>query len=249
MNRALLAGVANARENDRIEFPGEKRRIGRYRHLQWQVEHSGSGHLTVIYDITTQIELEETREEMITMLVHDLRSPLNSVLGGIEAASITLNENGSHDTAIHYLDVASRNGKMLLETSNSLLDITKFEAGQIALEYAPLAVEAMISDVIGVVASAAEQARITIETSIAGDLPTLVVDNGFVRRAVANLLDNAFKFSPDGGQIAVTVEREADDKIRFSVADTGPGVPEEFRRKIFEKYRQIPYQKSRTRRT
>src|SRR5262249_25680554 len=62
---AILSAVVHAHENDRIEFPGERRRIGRYRALHWQAEHGGSGHLTVINDITSQVELESAREDMM----------------------------------------------------------------------------------------------------------------------------------------------------------------------------------------
>lgn len=239
-----LAAVVNATPDERFELPGDQRRIGRCRHLPWQSGNT-SGHLTIIYDETSQVELEEAREEMISMLVHDLRSPLTAVVGGIDMAQIVSSEDKDYDKANHFLGLAARSSRRLLDIANSLLDITKFEAGKLVLDCRPLQIDPIFEDAVGILAPTIRPTNITVDVECADDLPTIGADNNLIRRALGNLLDNAIKFTPNNGQITLTAQREGAASIRFSVMDTGPGVPESFRKQIFQKYTQIPGQKGR----
>ncbi len=245
---AQLVRVANAREQERIDLTAEERLLVRCRNLRWQTEKA-SGHLTLIYDITSEVVLEESRQEMTSMLVHDLRGPLTSVVGGIEMAQVFVTENDDRERTLHFLNMAARSGKLLLNMANSLLDISKFESGRMTLERSVLQVEPLFQDVIGSLNTSAQTANIKLNTVCDENLPVLSVDVSMIRRALANLVDNAIKFTPDGGTVSLEAYRESDKSIRFNVADTGPGVPEAFRKRIFEKYGQIPGQKGRRRGT
>jgi PAS domain S-box-containing protein len=233
-----LAAIANARDNERVELPGDERCVVRCRSLRWQSD-SASGHMTLIADVTSQVALEQAREEMASMLIHDLRGPLTSVVGGIEMAQAMLDEN-KPDRTKHFLNMATRNGALLLTMANSLLDIAKFESGRMILDLAPLQVDMLIDEAVDILSNTAHGAGITLTASATPDLPVVMADATMIRRALVNLMDNALKYTPRGGEVCVFAERANDQTICFSVADTGPGVPEAFRQKIFDKYVQVP---------
>jgi signal transduction histidine kinase len=244
----LLAAVANAQEDQQIEFPGDRPRVGRCRNLRWQSDRA-SGHLTLISDVTSQVELEKWREEMTSMLIHDLVSPLNSLVGGLEMAQEMLTEGEDQARVLEFMDMANRNGWVLLSMINSMLDINRLESGRTRLDYTPLQVNTLFEEVIGILANSAQAAKISVTTSCEDDLPALLADHGMIRRTLTNLLDNALKFTPDGGKVVLMARREGDSIIRFSVADTGPGIPEAYRRKLFQRYSRVPGQEGRRRGT
>ncbi len=245
---AQLLQVANVREDERIEFPGDERRIGRCRNLLWTSDRA-NGFLSVIHDITSQIVLEETREEMTSMLIHDLRGPLTSVVGGIELAQSTIAEEQDSAKATTFLGMAFRGGNLLLNMANSLLDIAKFESGTIELERTPLQVQSIFDDVINVLTNSAQAAKIQVAVVCDDNLPNITADNSMLRRAIQNLVDNALKFTPDNGDVMLAARYDSERSVRFEVLDSGPGVPEAFRKRIFEKYGQVPGQKGRRRGT
>ncbi len=240
----MIAVILKADERDRIEFPGDMRRVGRCRHLRWHSDRA-SGHLTMIYDVTSQVELEQSREDLTSMLIHDLLGPLTGIVGGIEIVRSMINDGETQERVLHFLDIAYRNGNLLLDTASSLLDITQLETGRMNLVYTPLDVAALLEEVVGMFSSSAQTAGITVSLSCSGDLPILCVDNRMVRRALANLLDNALKFTPSGGKVTLSAAREGDNMIRLGVIDTGPGIPEAYRRRVFDKYVQVPDQEGR----
>jgi PAS domain S-box-containing protein len=233
-----LLMIADAREDERVEFSGTERQIGMCRNLLWESENA-TGFLSVIHDITSQIVLEETRADMTSMLVHDLRGPLTSVVSGIEMAKLSA----------HFLRISERSGGTLLNLINSLLDITKLEAGAFALDLQPIQAESIFDEVMGILEGSLKNAKLNFSTKIEPDLPTVMGDNALLRRALQNLVDNAIKFTPDGGSVELSIYRAGNQSVRFEVADTGPGVPEAYRKKIFEKYSQVPNQRGRRRGT
>lgn len=232
-----LDALMRAEENRRVEI--SEGRIVSCVHLPWHLEGS-SGHLTVIYDETSQVALEKAREDTIAMLVHDLRSPLNIVVGGLEAVRQSITEIQSEEEALKYLAMAQRGTRRILDITNALLDIAKLESGQMVLECEPLNVQPMFKEVVLDLAHAAQTVEVTIEMRVEDDLPLIYVDSGLVRRAVSNLVDNALKFSPKKSKVTLSASRDGQNGIRLTVADEGPGVPEEYRQVIFEKYRQVP---------
>lgn len=244
---SMLSEIAHATEDKRIDLSRDSRLIVVPRNLNWHSAQA-AGYMTVIHNITSQVTLEETREEMTSTLVHDLRGPLAGVVGGIELAQDSISEGEDGTKIMHYLGVALRSGNLLLNMANSLLDIAKLESGTMLLECSTLQIDSIFEDVVGVVSNTAQVAGIEVQASHAKNLPAILVDNSMIRRALTNLMDNAIKFTPDGGKVILNAEREG-EYIRFSVADTGPGVPEAFRRTIFDKYAQVPGQKGRRRGT
>jgi two-component system sensor histidine kinase/response regulator len=182
-------------------------------------------------------ETEAMRDSLTHMIVHDLRTPLTSLLTGLQ----TIEALGPLDALqSEFLGIAVSGGQTLLSMINNLLDIHKMESGQMELsrELLPPAVvlEAATAQVLPLIRAEG----LTLEHDIPTDLPILRADEEKLRRVLVNLLGNAIKFTPAGGQIHLTARYMADSPaVAFSVRDTGPGIPEDAWERIFEKFGQV----------
>jgi NtrC-family two-component system sensor histidine kinase KinB len=214
------------------------------------------GRVIVLRDITEEKELERMREDLTRMIIHDLRSPLTSIMGGLHLLRGAV-ENPSARVQM-LLDLATGGSQKLLELVNSLLDISRLEAGKMRLEIKAVSLSDLVDVARKQVAPLAHGDGITLQVDLPPDLPQVAVDQDLVARVLVNLFDNAIKFSPLGGVVRVkadgvnaspTSEESTDitsqHYISVSVADTGPGIAGEYREKIFEKFSQVGEQESR----
>jgi len=214
------------------------------------------GRVIILHDITEEKELERMREDLTRMIVHDLRSPLTGVIGGLHLLRKAI-ENPSSQVEM-LLDIATSSSQRMLELVNSLLDISQLEAGQMRLEIKARSLPDLIDGARERVAPLALENGIALQVDLPPELPQVAVDEDLVTRVLVNLLDNAIKFSPQGGAVRVTTdgvsatptfeessEITSQHYISVSVTDMGPGIPEEYREKIFEKFIQIEEQESR----
>jgi len=193
------------------------------------------GQVIVLHDLTEEKELARMREDLTRMIVHDLRSPLTGIM-----------------------DIATSSSRRMLELVNSLLDISRLEAGQMLLEIETKSLFDLVDGARERVAPLALEDDITLQVDLPPNLSQVAVDEDLVTRMLVNLLDNAIKFSPQGGLVRVganevnappTFEESAEITsqryISVSITDTGTGIPEEYREKIFEKFSQIEEQENR----
>ncbi len=178
-------------------------------------------------------ELERTRDGLVHMLVHDLRSPLSAILGMLEMIrdeGESLPEQTRED-ADHGLQAARR----MIEMVTDILDVSKLEAAamQLDAERCDLAVVAreVIAE-IRPIATARGLATIAVEPGVE---TSVAVDRALLVRVIRNLLTNAIQFTPRGGGVSVVVEPH-EASVRVSITDDGPGVPENVRARIFEKF-------------
>jgi signal transduction histidine kinase len=216
------------------------------------------GQVIVLHDITEEKELERMREDLIHMIVHDLRSPLTAIMGGLHLAREVIKRGADTAQVVKLLDIAASSSESMLELVNSLLDISQLEAGQIRLEIEARSLPALIDGAWERVAPLALEDDIALQIDLPSNLPQVAVDGDLVTRVLVNLLDNAIKFSPQGGIVSVTangvratptIEESLDSTsqhyVSVSVTDTGPGIPEEYQEKIFEKFSRMEEQESR----
>jgi two-component system, sensor histidine kinase and response regulator len=179
-------------------------------------------------------ELEKLRDDMRNMIVHDLRTPLTSVIVGVEmlGAHGTLNE-----TQREMVGIATGGGKTLLGLINDLLDVEKMESGAAQLQYEQLSAESLVAGAIEQVASLAGEAQTALVTEIPAGLPSFAGDRDLLSRTLVNLIANAIKFTRAG---TVTVAATYDlETIGFAIRDTGQGIPSEAFEHIFEKFGQL----------
>jgi len=179
---------------------------------------------------------------MTHMLVHDLRSPLTALRGSLWLMRSTLETQlGGNNQAHELMEMADRNTERIMGMVNSLLDIAKLENGQMPLYSELVAVEDLFTDVVGRVKQLAEDAKITLDIEIEENVTEIRVDPEHIRRGIVNLVDNAIKFTPDGGQVRLWAKLDRKStpvSLLIGVSDTGPGVSEKNHKKLFQKFHQ-----------
>ena len=182
-------------------------------------------------------ELEDLRDCLTHMIVHDLRTPMTSYIGGLEVLEMW---GGLTQAQRQCLDSSLRGGATLVSMINDLLDISKMEAGLLRLEYKDLLLQRTMEGAIQQVTGLAEQCGLKISLDSSPDLPTLLADEEKLQRALVNLLGNSIKFTPENGHIVLGAKSSHDgQEIVFQVADSGQGIPRDQQNRIFEKYGQV----------
>ena len=180
-------------------------------------------------------DLEQLRDSLVHMVVHDLRTPLTSLLTGLQSVSALGSLNPEQD---ELLSISVEGGRTLLDMINELLDVSKMEEGSFVLERSPIDVSMLAEHARSQVAVLAENKRLTLTIDLAPDLPSIQADEDKIRRLLVNLLGNAIKFTPESGAVALRASHDGAG-IHISVTDTGEGIPPESFEKIFEKFGQV----------
>jgi signal transduction histidine kinase len=180
-------------------------------------------------------ESERAKDELLSVVGHELRSPLTSIRGslGLLAGGV-LGE--LPDDAANMVDVAVLNTDRLVRLVNDILDIERMAAGRLQLEPTPVSVEELVRQAIQALQVSADAAGVIVRSEV--EPVTVFADADRIVQALVNLLGNAIKFSNRGAVVAVTVVR-AQNAALFSVRDTGRGIPADRLESIFERYRQI----------
>jgi len=167
------------------------------------------GWLNVFHDVTQQYELERFRDDFISMLVHDLRSPLTSIIGGVELAVslVSPDQDADHAHQREFLEHVIRNCHSLLSMINTLLEVSRLEAGKMPLTMEETSVDELISSAISQVSIMAQEKQSLIVADIPKDI-RVNLDADKMRRVIVNLLSNAIRFSPAGLDVRLTVRVE-----------------------------------------
>jgi signal transduction histidine kinase len=182
-------------------------------------------------------ELEATRDDLTNMMVHDLRTPLTSVISGMQTLEAISDLDGIQKEMV---GIAIAGGEVLLGMINELLDVEKLESGEMRLDYAELSADECVASAVAQVASLADSGGLTLISQVEPDLPLFRGDADKLSRTLVNLLGNALKFTPLGGTVTVGAGQGGHDNcLRFSVHDNGEGIPAEAFGRIFEKFGQV----------
>lgn len=185
-------------------------------------------------------ELERLRDDLTHMIVHDLRTPLTSLLSGLQTVPLVGDLNG---TQTEMLEIAVDGGQTLLGLINNLLDVEKMEQESVPLDRTPLTAAGLIERAVAQVRMLAQANGLMLIQNVPLDLPSFSGDEDKLRRTLVNLLGNAIKFTPAGGAITAAAEL-SEGAILFSVRDTGEGIPPEAFDRIFEKFGQVENRKA-----
>ncbi len=190
-------------------------------------------------------KFEELRDSLMHMIVHDMRAPLTSIVSGLEM--IEFLPDISADQRDELLALAHQGGKTLMGMINDLLDISKMEAGGMDLNYVPVNAHELIEISIHQLKALLADCALSLQHTIAPDLPKFWCDASKISRVLVNLLGNAIKFSPRESIITIEAKRgkgEHENTIQFSVSDIGEGIPHEAFGRIFEKFGQVESRKA-----
>jgi signal transduction histidine kinase len=184
-------------------------------------------------------KLEELRDRLTHMIVHDLRQPLQSLMGGLHTLRFLGDLSPEQD---ELLQMSVGGGEVLLGMVNDLLDINKLENGMLELDYAPVAPGLLMETALARLTPLAVDKQLILRTEIQPGLPCVEGDQEKLARTLVNLLGNAIKFTPRGGTIIMGAsDGVSKGTVLFSVADTGEGIPAEAFDRIFEKFGQVEH--------
>jgi len=187
-------------------------------------------------DITQQMEAERMKKEFTSTLSHELRTPLTSIIGSLQLINSGVLGDIDKDV-LELTTIAERNGQRLLDLINDILDVEKIESGKLTLYPEPLALGELLAESMALNRGFADRFKVRLATE--GELTPVTVsaDRKRLLQIMTNLLSNAAKFSPEGATVSVTM-RVHDGHVRVGVHDAGPGIPENFRNRIFGRFAQ-----------
>jgi len=188
--------------------------------------------LVVYRDVTRLRQLEQTREELVSLVSHDLRQPLTNIVGWASLLHHFLLKEGLEREA-RSADLMLRNAKRMNSMIQELADSTRLEAGRLAMDKEPIDLAELVSDVTERLGSPEDRARIRVEAT--DQTLTVMADRERIERVLSNLLTNALKYSPSPSPVSVRVGRH-DGEATISVADHGVGISSEDIPRVFERF-------------
>jgi two-component system phosphate regulon sensor histidine kinase PhoR len=202
----------------------------------------GPGAVVVAHDITEDRRYDTLRKEFVANVSHELRTPLSVVQGYVE----TLAEGALKDekSATEFLTIIDKNVRRLSAIVSDLLDLSKLESGGHVLEPREVDVRGLVDRVAEAFRPVAERKRQQLVVEVASRAGTLQADGTLLERALSNLVDNALKYTPEGGRIRIQAGPES-GHVAFTVEDNGQGIPEADLPRIFERFYRVDKSRSR----
>lgn len=184
--------------------------------------------------------LEQQRDDLAHMLIHDMRSPLSANLTGLEMIEFLGPLNSEQRDCLH---VAMRSGRNLLGLINDMLDTFKLESGALKLDKSSFEVCVVVKKAVEQMASLLLDKNLQLQYELEEALPMMYGDESKIERVIVNLLSNAIKFTPPGGQITI-VGYSNTNELSLAIRDTGEGIAPEALERIFEKFGQAQNRKA-----
>lgn len=189
----------------------------------------------VVRDVTREREFERIKQKLMDTVAHDLRSPIASIRAVLESLALGVMGQLS-DTAVKRIRGAESSADRLLRLINDLLDYDKYESGQFTLNLESHSIQELVYSSIVSIESLIDEKHLT--TRVEGVDLAVNVDADRLTQALVNILSNAVKFSPEGGAIRITTEQKNKD-VLVEIADQGPGIPDNYKAHIFERFKQV----------
>ncbi len=189
--------------------------------------------------------LERLKDEFVSTVSHELRTPLTSICGSL--ALLNANAAGKlPDAASRLIGIAHKNCERLVRLVNDILDIEKMESGLVAYDCRQVEARTVVEQTIEAHVDLAEAHKVRIKLEETFSPAVVRADSDRLAQVVTNLLSNAIKFSPAGGEVVVAIENRA-EMVRITVRDHGPGISDDFKPLIFEKFAQADVMNTRHR--
>lgn len=185
-------------------------------------------------------KLEALKDNLTELIVHDLRSPVSSIMATLEIFQ------GKHKDLMNpqvenFIAKIKRNCQVQINLINDILEISRIEEKTLKLEKRDISVNTLIDSCMLQVETSASQKNITIEKKLDDNLPSLCADETYLQRIITNLLNNSLKYTEHGGKMCLSVHHTKEEKSRFvfCIEDTGLGIAKEHLNKIFDRYFQV----------
>jgi len=243
----LLAGLIIIRfitkNISRILEVMQKFRLG---DLRARVEVKSTGDVKQVIDIFNEMadiltqnieklkEVEVLRRELIANVSHDFRTPISIIQGYIDTL-VMKEEVLTAAERKHYLEIISESARKLQKLVSELFELSKLEANQVKPLKEPFFISELVNDISNKYQLIAKEKNISITTFLSKELPPVYADVALIERVMQNLIDNAIKYTPEGGEIFIKTRKDS-DQVEITVADTGIGIQESDRGQIFGRY-------------
>lgn len=237
----LLELAERAREGDaelEIHVSGDERRI---LHGAGSPLKRSSGVVLVLHDVTQERSVEAMRRDLVANVSHELRTPVSIIRANSETLLAGALEKP--DRAAKFVQAIERNSIRLSSLIDDLLDLARIEAGRYQVEAEDLHPHELVEDLHVSFGQRAVSRNVTVDNELPEDL-TVWADRQALEQVLLNLIDNAIKYTHEDGHVVVRAVPEA-DAVRFEVRDNGPGIPEQHRERIFERFYRIDPGRSR----
>ncbi|MBY3253200.1 PAS domain S-box protein [Rhizobium laguerreae] len=222
---------------------------------------SSNGYCAVIRDITqwkrTEEELRNAKgaaetanahkTDFLARVSHEIRTPLNAIIGFSDMMAGERFGPIGHPRYIEYANDIGRSGRHVLDIVNDLLDISKIEAGEMDLDFTAVGLNEAVSEAVALVQPQANGQRVIIRTALSHAVPEVVADLRSIKQIALNILSNAIRFTPSGGQIVVSTSYEANGSVVLRVRDTGIGMTRSELDQAMKPFRQVSSTQSRHR--
>ncbi len=194
------------------------------------------GYIIVLIDVTKEVEMEQLRSQFISNVSHELRTPVTVLRSYID----TLYNYGNDfdfNTQKEFIGVMNQEIIRLNTMVNDILDFSRYESQNLKPEMKPENIVDIINDCVDQVKILAEEHNLVFSIMIEPDLPQVMMNKETITRALTNIISNAIKYSPDGKRIKIRAERSRiGDYLEVSVEDQGPGIAEEYQKKVFDRF-------------
>jgi signal transduction histidine kinase len=200
--------------------------------------HELIGVTVILADVTRLLRADEAKSGLISIVSHELRTPLTGVRMSL---SLLASDKfaGNPASQKRLITAAREEGERLHQIIDNLLNISRIESGRAQFQFTRMAPSEIVRNAIGPLAPAFAEKGLATTVDVADRLPMATVDPMAIGSALTNLLTNAMKFTPAPGKVTVAAHAE-NGALVFEVADTGPGIPAEYRDRIFEKFFRVP---------
>jgi PAS domain S-box-containing protein len=197
----------------------------------------------IVRDISARLEIERLKSGFVSTVSHELRTPLTSISGslGLLAGGVA---GELPPKATRLIDIAKLNAERLVRLINDILDLEKAESGRLEFRLEAQRIKAVVQHAIDVNRAYAQGFGVAIELDPRSDDAMVLIDRDRMVQVLTNLISNAAKFSPRGGAVRLEI-RAKDDTAQIAVRDQGTGIPEEFQKRIFQKFAQADSSDSR----
>jgi two-component system, OmpR family, phosphate regulon sensor histidine kinase PhoR len=205
-------------------------------------EGAQHGAILVFHDLTRLRQLENTRQEFVANVSHELRTPLSLIKGFVE----TLLEGARNDPELstRFLQTIEKHTDRLTYLIEDLLTISRLESGGVVMNLQQLDLRDVVSRVLDDLQSRATEKQITVENSVPDKL-SACADADRLQQVLFNLIENAIKYGREKGRVVIGARDGTGEKVEVSVKDDGPGIPEESRERVFERFYRVDRARSR----
>ena len=201
------------------------------------------GVVMVLHDVTELRRLEQVRTEFVANVSHELRTPLTAIHGYLETLLGGALEE--RENARRFLDIVFRHTERLGRLLDDLTDLSNIELGRVALRLEPVRLDEVVDSVLAIIAPRAEAGRVALAAEIPAELPRVHADRDRLAQILINLVDNAVKYTPEGGRVTVSARPGADGRLEVAVADSGVGIPPADLPRITERFYRVDKARSR----